>query len=264
MRRAAAACILLLTLASGCGKSTKALDAGGARLPSLERRCGSAAADAGAKVGWFRAADGVLLDGATLGRGKTGVVLAHQSPADLCGWVPYAKVLSAAGFRVLLFDHRHFGLSQSPIDPSRCGRFSKDLEGAVAELKREGSSSVFLMGASFGGVTSMVGGARLGSKVAGVISVFGETHLANRCGSDSELDALAAVPRMHVPFLILGSRGDGYLLPRDARALERRAGSVHKRLVLFPGGLHGWDLLGAGPYHRRASGIVIAFLHRYA
>ena len=263
MRRAAAACTVLLAIASGCGTTTKALDAGGGKLPSLDRRCGSAATNAEAKVGWFRASDGVLLDGATLGRGRTGVVLAHQSPADLCGWVPFAKALSAAGFRVLLFDHRHFGLSQSPIDPSRCGHFSKDLEGAVAELKREGSSSVFLMGASFGGVTSMVAGSRLGSKVAGVISVSGEPHLANRCGSDAELDALAAVPRLRVPLLILGSRGDGYLLPSDARALERRAGSAHKRLVLFPGGLHGWDILGAAPYHRRASRIVVAFLERY-
>jgi pimeloyl-ACP methyl ester carboxylesterase len=63
----------------------------------------------------------VLLDGAALGSGKTGVVLAHESPADLCGWVPYARVLSHAGFRVLLFDHRGSGLSQSPTDTANVG-----------------------------------------------------------------------------------------------------------------------------------------------
>jgi pimeloyl-ACP methyl ester carboxylesterase len=247
-------------LASGCGGSTKALNASSARLPSLRKRCGGSA-DGEAKVGWFRATDGVLLDGATLGTGKTGVVLAHESPADLCGWAGYAGVLSRAGFCVLFFDHRHFGLSQSPISSSKCGQFSRDLEGAVTELKREGARKVFLVGASFGGVTSMVAGSRLGSRIAGVVSVSGEKQLANRCGPATELDALAAVPKLRAPFLILGSREDGYLLPRDARELERRAGSEHKRLVLFPGGYHGWDILDVAPYHARASRLLIDFLH---
>jgi pimeloyl-ACP methyl ester carboxylesterase len=90
----------------------------------------------------------VLLDGSVLGSGATGVVLAHESPADLCGWLPYARVLSHAGFRVLLFDHRHFGLSESPSSTGKAGRFVRDLEGAVDELKREGAKKVFLMGAA--------------------------------------------------------------------------------------------------------------------
>jgi hypothetical protein len=126
------------------------LNASSARLPSLRKWCGGSA-DGEAKVGWFRATDGVLLDGATLGTGKTGVVLAHESPADLCG---------------------------------------------------------------------MVAGSRLGSLIAGVVSVSGEKQLANRCGPATELDALAAVPKLRALFLILGSREDGYLLPQDARELE--------------------------------------------
>ena len=175
--------------------------------------------------------------------------------------MPYAKVLSAAGFRVLAFNHRHFGLSQSPIAADKCGRFSKDL--AVTELVHEGARKVFLMGASFGGITSMVAGPRLGSKVAGVISVSGEEQLANRCGPAAELDALDAVPRLRAPFLILGSREDGFLPPSDAQALLRRAGSPHKRLVLFPGGDHGWDILENAPYRARANAVVQDFLRRY-
>jgi pimeloyl-ACP methyl ester carboxylesterase len=259
--------VLLLALASGCGGATKALDASGPHLPSLRQRCGSAAAGVAAKVGWFRASDGVLLDGATLGSGDTGIVLAHESPADLCGWLPYAGALGRAGFRVLLIDHRGFGLSQSPVAPSRCGRFSRDLAGAVAELRHEGADKVFLMGASFGGVTSMVAASRLGSRIAGVVSVSGEPHLANRCGGgrelDAELDALAAVPELRAPFLIVGSRQDGYLLPEQARELERRAGSRHKRLVLFPGGEHGLDIFEIAPYRARANRLLLAFLQRY-
>jgi alpha-beta hydrolase superfamily lysophospholipase len=253
--RQVAALALLLVIAAGCGGGHQALAAKGRALPTLASRCGI---PVDAKVGWFQASDGVPLDGAVLGNGKTGVVLAHQSPADLCGWVRYAKVLSNAGFRVLLFDHRGFGRSASPTEPAKQERYSRDLEGAVAELKREGAHAVFLIGASFGGVTSMVAGARLGSKIAGVISLSGETRLGT-----SDLDALAAMPKLKVPLLILGSREDGYLLPEDARMLERRAGSEHKRVVLFPGGDNGWDILTSAPYHARASQIVLDFLNRY-
>ena len=258
--RVAAAAALVVLFAAGCGGSSRPLDAKGKALPSLAARCH---VHVDAKVGWFRASDGVLLDGAALGHGPTGVVLAHESPADLCGWVPYAQVLSRTGFRVLLFDHRHFGLSESPTDPAKSGHYTRDTAAAVDELKREGAKRVFLMGASFGGITSMVGGSRLGSKIAGVISVSGEARLGNTEGPNDELDAMAAVPKLRVPFLALNSQQDGIALASDARALVRRAGSAHKRLVLFPGGDHGWDMLDIAAYRARASAIVIGFLRTY-
>ena len=259
MRTAAAAAAVVL-VAAGCGSAHKALDASGKALPTLAARCHT---NVDAKVGWFRASDGVLLDGATLGGGPTGVVLSHESPADLCGWVSYAKVLSRAGFRVLLFDHRHFGLSESPTDPAKSGHYTRDTAAAVDALKRDGAKRVFLMGASFGGITSMVGGSRLGSKIAGVISVSGEASLGNTEGPNDELDAMAAVPKLRVAFLALNSQQDGIALASDARELVRRAGSAHKRLVLFPGGAHGWDMLDIAPYRARASAIVIHFLRQY-
>lgn len=262
MRLAAAGCLLLALATAGCGSgSHRALDAPGRKLPSLSARCGGPVT---ATVGWFRASDGVSLDGAALGSGKTGVVLAHESPADLCGWVPFAQKLARAGFRVLLFDHRQHGLSPSPTDPAKAGHFTPDLEGAVDELKREGADKVFLMGASFGGVTSMVAGSRLGSKIVGVVSASGEAGLGNRFGGpEQELDALAAVPNLRVPFLIVGSREDGYLPPSDAKELLQRAGSSHKRLVLFAGDFHGWDLFSLSPDHARATAVVIDFLKKY-
>jgi alpha-beta hydrolase superfamily lysophospholipase len=255
--RTTCALVLVTAAAAGCGGGGPSpLDVKGPHLQPLAERC---ATHVEARVGWFRAADGVRLDGAVLGTGKTGVVLAHESPADLCGWVPYARMLTGAGFRVLLFDHRGFGSSESPADSVKAGHYSSDLVGAVDELKREGADSVFLMGASFGGVTSMVAGSRLGTKVAGVISVSGETRLG-----PGDLDALAAVPKLRAPFLILASQQDGFLLPDDARQLERRAGSEHKRLVVFPGGNHGWDLFLSSPQKARASRTVIDFLRKYS
>jgi pimeloyl-ACP methyl ester carboxylesterase len=256
MRSAVPAALLALVVA-GCGSThTTTLTAKGPRvLPSLGSRCGS---HIHARVGWFHASDGAILDAAALGHGKTGVVLSHQSPTSLCGWIPYPEVLSRAGFRVLLIDQRGYGFSPTPGDATKSGNYSSDLEGAVEELKREGATKVFLMGASFGGVTSMVAGSRLGSKIAGVISLSGEPDLGQH-----DLDALSAVPKLHVPFLILGSRLDGFLTPSDARKLLRRAGSRDKRLVLLPGGYHGWDLVTTAPYHARASRIVVDFLRRY-
>ena len=258
MRAGTACTLFIVVLAAGCGgASHQALDTKGpSRLPALGSRCGTKVE---ANLGWFRASDGVLLDGAALGTGKTAVVLAHESPADLCGWVPYARVLSRAGFRVLLIDHRGVGYSQSPADYAKAGHFSHDLEGPVQELEREGARKVFLMGASFGGVSSMVAGSRLGTKIAGVISVSGETSLGS-----PDLEALTEVPKMRAPFLILGSRLDGYLTPADARKLLRRAGSEHKRLVLLPGGEHGWDIFYSSAARARASRIVIDFLRHYS
>jgi dienelactone hydrolase len=256
--------VAAVAFAAGCGGSgTQTLDARGSKLPGLGVRCGGGPIDA--RVGWFRARDGVLLDGAALGSGTTGVVLAHESPAgpvrvgSLCPRPERRRVPGAP--------HRppHFGRSESPTDKAKTGQFVRDLEGSVDELKREGAEKVFLMGASFGGVTSMVAGSRLGSKIAGVISVSGETELANQYGGpQSELDAVDAVPRLRVPFLIVSARDDGYLPPADARQLLRRAGSTHKQLALFPGGYHGWDLLSAAPYRAKASRVVIDFLHRYS
>src|SRR4029077_1672776 len=49
--------------------------------PSLAKRCGRKVA---ATTFWFKAADGAKLDGATLGTGPTGVVLATEYPSELC------------------------------------------------------------------------------------------------------------------------------------------------------------------------------------
>jgi pimeloyl-ACP methyl ester carboxylesterase len=257
--------VLLALAAAGCGSGSgsSTLAAGGRTLPSLTERCGEGPGKmTRVTTGWFRAPDGVLLDGASVGDGVTGIALAHESPGDLCGWVTYAGVLSRAGFRVLLFDLRGFGLSQSPTG-AKAGRFSRDFEGAVDELKREGASKVFIGGASFGGAASMVAGSRLGSRIAGVVSLSGEPELGNKYGPDAELDAQAAIPGLQAPLLILDAREDGYLSVEDAQTLEHRAGSAYKRLVVFPGGYHGWDLVGLAPYHERASHVLIDFLrHR--
>jgi pimeloyl-ACP methyl ester carboxylesterase len=225
--------------------------------PPLAQRCGSRATGVDAKTLWFRAADGTRLDGAEVGSGNRGVILLHESPADLCDWAPYAKSLASRGFHVLLVDLRGFGLSRGAPTGARGAR--ADVRGAVGELKSLGATKVALVGASYGGATAMVAAPALGSEIAGVANLSGETVLHE--GGADELNALAAVKQLHVPFLVLASRDDPYLLGSDARKLAAAAASRDKRVVVYAGYRHGWNLLYMPP-QKPADTVLVAFLRR--
>lgn len=210
-----------------------------------------------AKTLWFRAADGTRLDGAEVGFGKRGVILLHESPADLCDWAPYAKSLATRGFHVLLVDLRGYGLSRGAPDGARGA--TADVHGAVDELKSLGATKVALVGASYGGATAMVAAPTMGSAIAGIANLSGETVLHE--GSADELNALAAVKRLHVPFLVLASRNDHWLLGAEARKLVSAAESRDKQVVVYPGYRHGWDLLYMPP-RKPADTALVAFLRR--
>ena len=57
----------------------------------------------------FFAVDDTPLEGVVLGSGPRGVVLAHASDGSFCEWLPYARDLAAAGYRVLAYDSRSGG-----------------------------------------------------------------------------------------------------------------------------------------------------------
>jgi alpha-beta hydrolase superfamily lysophospholipase len=204
---------------------------------------------------WLTAADGVRLYAFEAGTGPVSVVLVHESPADLCGWLPYAKTLVAAGIRVLAFDLRGFGDSDRPAVGSTA--YGRDLAAAVARLRADGATHVFLVGASFGGAAVMTYGPTL--DVDGVVSMSGEASLPA-----SGLDAAAHIHALKAPLLILGSRHDRYLPVSDALMLLRRAGAKDKRTALYPGGFHGWDLVEDAPYAARARALVLAWLRKRA
>jgi dienelactone hydrolase len=109
-------------------------------------------------------------------------------------------------------------------------------------------------------VNALVAAPDLGSRIAAVASLSGELVLGQ--GSSTELDALAAVKRLHVPLLVLGSRDDRYLNAAEARRLVRAARSTHATLAEFDGTFHGWDLLSVSPERERADRILLAFLRR--
>jgi pimeloyl-ACP methyl ester carboxylesterase len=230
------------------------------RLEPLSKRC--AFPTVAAHTFWFAAKDGTMLDGAVLGSGTTGIVLAHEYPADLCGWWPYAVHLSRLGFRVMLFDTRCAGVSECP-DGGRTEIVS-DPPAAVAQLRSMGTEHVILAGASLGAVLALVTGWSIRPPLDGVVSLSGETDLTNMLGAP--LDARTAVPHLRVPVLFMVAREDPAVSPAETRAMYARAASTDKRLVILPQYFgHGWlmlaDALGAPT---GASRILVDWLRSHA
>jgi pimeloyl-ACP methyl ester carboxylesterase len=186
----------------------------------------------------FTASDRTRLIGVVFGAGRKGVVLAHQGgggAADLCGWVPYARRLAAAGYRVLAFDHRGRGFSGTARTVPNLQRVDLDAAGAIGVLRARGATSVVLAGASLGGAAVLAASARVSPPVDGVISLSSPQTFVR-------VDALEAVRRLSVPALFIAAEGD-FEFADDARALHAAAGSADKRLEIVPGAEHGVPLL---------------------
>jgi alpha-beta hydrolase superfamily lysophospholipase len=245
--------LLVAVLAVGCGGgSTQNVPK--RPPPALATRCGDDAQGVEAKQVWFRASDGALLDGAAVGNGDVGVVLAHESPSDLCPWLPFAKTLAERGYRAFAFDFRGSGAS-----PARFGaqatRYDRDVAAAGAEVRRLGGKKVFVVGASLGGAAALNAAPSLDPQPAGVVSLSGEPQL---------LGAMESAPRLQAPLLVLIARRDGYSSVADNRRLVRAAGPADKELAVYPGAWHGWDLLYDAPYKARVKTLVLEFLREHS
>jgi dienelactone hydrolase len=239
--------LLLVAALAGCSGSKKA---SAPPAPSLATTCGTPPAGLHAKTAWLETSDGVRLYSATAGSGDTAVVLAHESGGQgLCGWLPTMERLAASGFRTVAFDFR--GTYPSPLPPQAVEHhWWHDTQAAIDAA---GAKTVLVMGASFGGAEAVADAWRLHG-VDGIVSVSGELALPS-----ADLDPIGNAPKLRVPLLVVASKVDGYLDAEDARRLVRRAGSTDKRLALFPGRTHGWEILDTEPAARR---LVLAWLTR--
>jgi dienelactone hydrolase len=206
-----------------------------------------------AQPSWLRTSDDVRLYAFTSGSGSTGVVLAHESPGGLCGWLSAVPTFTAHGMRVLAFDFRGFPPSATPGN-RKLDDFAPDLQAAVDALHSKGAGKVFVVGASFGGAVALSVGSKLHG-VAGFVSLSGELLLPAR-----GIHALARVPELRAPLLVLASRQDYYLDAAAARRIVRAAGSADKQLALYPGSYHGWDLLEQAPFRERAWSRLLGWI----
>jgi alpha-beta hydrolase superfamily lysophospholipase len=226
-------------------------EARAATPPTLESTCGDASG-VDASPFYVRTSDGVELYSIEAGTGSTAIVLVHESPGGLCGWLPYIPSLTAAGFRVLAFDLRGFADSTLPIHvPAQA--YDRDLAAMISRARADGSKRVFLMGASYGGAVSLTYAPRL--PIDGVISLSGETYLPS-----GRANPLVSAPRLKVPLLIVGSRHDRYLPVKSALTLLRRTSARDKRTAFYPGGFHGWSIVETAPYAAAARALIAAWI----
>ena len=162
----------------------------------------------------FKAADGTKLVAHRFGKGATAVILGHQSQGDLCEWLPYARRLAGKGYFVLALDFRSHGLSQARSGPA-ANRLASDLAAAAATVRKLGKKKVYLVGASMGGIATLVAGSSLKPAVDGVVSVSSPAAFMG-------MNAVATAPRLRVPVLYLAATGDdnaGYDFSEDAEAM---------------------------------------------
>jgi len=100
------------------------------------------------------------------------VILGHQSQGSLCEWVSYARRLARLGYTAFAIDFRSHGRSQV-LGGLPGERLASDLDGAAKLMRKRGKQKVFLVGASMGGIASLVAAANVKPAVDGVVSVSG-------------------------------------------------------------------------------------------
>jgi len=204
---------------------------------------------------WFKAADGTKLVGHRFGKGTTAVILGHQSGGDLCEWLSYARRLASSGYFVFAIDFRGHGFSKSRTG-NAANRLAADLTAATREVRKLGKRKVFLVGASMGGIASLVAATNVKPQVDGVVSVSAPARFRG-------MDAVVTAPRLRVPVLYVAAEDDdnaGYDFSKDAEAMHAASASTDKSLELLPGDLHGVGLVAGSA---RAKALIETFLREH-
>ena len=194
-------------------------------------------ASAAARAVEFSAA-GETITGAEFGsRGTVGIVLAHEYMSNLCGWIGYAQHVRDLGYRALAFDFR--------------SHLVADVTAAADQLRRDGATTIVLMGASMGGTASLSAAAAAPASVAAVAALSAPSEFMG-------LDGLAASRALAAPVLYMAAQDNGEF-PGDARAMYAVCPSAHRQLDVLQGSDHGTALL-RGSVASQAQSLLDAFV----
>jgi pimeloyl-ACP methyl ester carboxylesterase len=176
----------------------------------------------------FPSQDGGLVYADIYGRGDRGVVLAHGGRFNKESWDKQARVLAAAGFRVLAIDFRGYGQSRGPGQADPLGApLHFDVLAAVHYLHKTGAKTVSVVGGSMGG------------------GAAGDASIASEPGEIDRLVLLGASPngpaeRLKSRTLFIVARDDananGARLPRIREQYEKAP--EPKELILLDGSAH--------------------------
>jgi len=245
----AAAGVLVLSGCSGDGNATAAEPSPTAAVAGSG--CPNMAANVGGRQLRFGVGGATNLAGIAAGTGSTGIVLAHESDADVCQWVLEFNELIGKGYRVLAFDSHGFGASGD----SRAN-FDDDVVAAATALRADGATKVVLMGASMGGTYSLSAATKITPPVTAVISSSGPAVYGG-------VDAAEAVPKIAVPVLFVAQEDDR-LFGQEARQMYDLAkASPDTEIKVTPGTTHGHRLVSPGG-DEAIRKVMYAFLAKHA
>jgi pimeloyl-ACP methyl ester carboxylesterase len=183
------------------------------------------------------AVPGTAIRAGFLGSGARVVVLSNQSDQNLCSWLPFAAKLTAAGYRVVVWDYAG-------------GAAGDELSAVVRLVRSRGAARIALMGASRGAKTSLVAGARIKPVVDGVVSLSAELVL------NPGIIVADSVAKLPCPLLLVTADQDPYGSAEAAPTFLAAAPNPDKKLVTVPGSGHGTKLL----YGASAGTVVPAVL----
>lgn len=102
------------------------------------------------------------------------VMLSHSLGADLTMWEPQVAPLTAAGFRLLRYDHRGHGGSAAPEGPYTIDQLAADAAGLLDALDL---TRVHFCGLSMGGMVGQVLGARHGHRLLSLVLCSTSSHM---------------------------------------------------------------------------------------
>jgi pimeloyl-ACP methyl ester carboxylesterase len=254
----AAVSALVLIAGTGCGEgapptpnpsaSPTASASPGGTLPPVGSGCRDLATE-GLTLRLVNTA-GLSIAAVDMGSGPMGVVLAHQSDASMCQWLPYAKVLKSKGYRVVAFDFAGFGASS----PARQKTYLEDIRTVVSYLRDRGTPRVVVIGASMGATMSVLAGAAITSPpLEGVIALSPPLQFDG-------VNAERAAPSLKSPALYIAGDGDGdYAV--YAQTLDQATPSELRGLLTVGAPQHGVQLVAADtPEASQVRGAIEAVL----
>jgi dienelactone hydrolase len=227
--------------------------------PLKQPSAGRGAPHADAILVRFNTADGISLDGAMVGIGTVGVVLAHEPDNDLCRAWPFANHPAKRGLLVFAVDVCCFGRSVCPQGDA-AGRAVDDLVAAVGELRQRGVTRVPLVGASMGGSAALSAARRVKPAVDAVVELRGQ---ANPTSHRIPLNR-GAVQQFTVPTMFVVANVGRDASVDETRVMYQANKPADERLLLLPGqfdGFRGWMVL-----HNTSGGFstttteVVAFI----
>ena len=217
----------------------------------------------------FPAPDGPTVIGRLWRGGSVGVILAHGHDLSIGqrGWVPFPAHLHDVGFTVLTFNFRGFcdtvECSPSELDYTS---YWNDVVGAVDYVRSTGVESVFLVGASMGGIAVLRAVSAPGVEVDGVVSMStpqwpSRYYAQEPPENDVTPERLASISE---PLLFVAGE-DEVDFAADARSMHGAA-TGPADLLLVPSGRHSSQLVthAAPEVIEQTRAAILAFIEAHS